>query len=187
MTELNSINATAQTSPAIPPAVQNAGTMAYVPKKVSAVQTDMTKLDRTEPVFTSLDARNMAGLSRPALTPKGSRLLIEKFKSLDYVDTTVQTSPIKLKNEATEAALPLKDNASKTVQTSPVNVLSEATETGLPPTTEKFIHPWTSVNHDRKSQKALMVPYGQGNTRPVTPQNYLKTFNVRAPADQVIL
>jgi hypothetical protein len=188
MTELNSKNSTAQTSPVIPLTFQNAATMASVPKKVSAVQTNMTRVDRREPAITSLDVRNMGELSRPTLTPKGARPLIDKkkqFAPLDYVETTVQTSPIKHKNEATEAALPLKELVSTTVQTSPVNLTNEETETILPSTTEKFVQPFTSANHDHKSHKALMVQYGQGNTRPVTPRNYLKTFNVRAPVDQV--
>jgi hypothetical protein len=39
--------------------------------------------------------------------------------------------------------------------------------------------------HVPKSPKQMMAPYGIGNTNPVVATNHMKTFNVRAPQDQV--
>jgi hypothetical protein len=49
----------------------------------------------------------------------------------------------------------------------------------------------SEVNIKKRSQdgekKAALAQYGQGNTNPVVPEHYMKTFNVNVPEDQVYL
>ena len=158
MTEARSLNSTAQTSPIMNPVVHNAATMTDVPKIATAVQTkfsDSSNVYHTDPVISSLDVGKMGAFPRIARPVKNHNLPFE------YVDTTVQTSPIKVKSEATETLLPPKE-------TQTVKLVSAETNLGK-----------------NQEHKPLMAQYGEGNTRPVTPQNYLKTFNIKAPANQV--
>lgn len=190
MTGLTSLDATAQTSPVLHAPVQNASTMADVPKVATSVQTGTVnnKVYQPEPVITSLDFERLnytPGINSNAGGPAVGRRPHVEFRPLNHVDMTVQTSPIKLSTISTETECP-----------------SKVTQTEKPLTKESFTQPLKAAaipsteasrqfipvkNTDFSGQKTIMAQFGQGNTHPVTPQNYLKTFNIRAPVDQVNL
>lgn len=102
--------------------------------------------------------------------------------------TSAQTSPIK-----DVAPAPVKPsqppvsltNTSSTITPETANESSQTPKES--PTKSTTIPPRSHTPISASVLKPVMAQYGQGNINPTVPQNLMKTFNVRAPINQVIL
>lgn len=89
-------------------------------------------------------------------------------------NVSAQTSPIKTSTKETEPSPILKSVIEPVHKVEAKAAPTKSTQSAHPPT---IFQP---------SLRPVMAQYGAGNNHPIVSENYLKTFNVRAPATEVL-
>jgi hypothetical protein len=105
------------------------------------------------------------------------------------LEKSTSTPKIAVKDTSTETGDAQKKQvvlvADKAAQKERVDKVPDVTAKETEKKEESKIDSINTIEPAKPKSKPVMAPYGIGNVHPVIPEHHMKTFNVRAPQDQV--